>query len=72
MIAKRAKKSANRSLKRTCMYIADQKNTQNFEQSIVGEKAENVRLTNLNSENLYDAFSEMELTQSFNIKSKAS
>ncbi|UUS62522.1 MULTISPECIES: TraI/MobA(P) family conjugative relaxase [unclassified Acinetobacter] len=71
MIAKRAKKSANRSLKRTCMYIADQKNTNSFEQSIVGEKAENVRLTNLNSANLYDAFLEMEITQSLNIRSKS-
>ena len=71
MIAKRAKKSATRSLKRTCMYIADQKNTQNFEQSLVGDKAENIRLTNLNSTSLYEAFLEMEVTQSLNIRSKS-
>jgi len=71
MIAKRAKKSANRSLKRTCMYIADQKNTNEFERSIPGDKAENIRLTNLNSENLYDAFLEMEETQALNTRSKS-
>jgi len=71
MIAKRARKSANRSLKRTCMYIADQRNTQDFEHSKTGGKAENVRFSNLNSTTLYEAFLEMEETQALNTRSKS-
>lgn len=71
MIAKRAKKSSNRSLKRTCMYIADQNNSKDFELSKFGDKAENIRLTNLSSTSLYDAFLEMEETQFLNTRSKS-
>lgn len=71
MIAKRARKSATRSLKRTCMYIADQSNSSDFKNSLTGPKAENIRLTNLHSSSLYDAFLEMEETQALNVRSKS-
>ncbi|RCT89653.1 TraI/MobA(P) family conjugative relaxase [Acinetobacter baumannii] len=71
MIAKRAKKSANRSLVNTFCYVVDTRKS-DLDNDIQKEgKAEQIRISNMGALNLSDALLEMQLLQSLNTRSKS-
>lgn len=71
MIAKRAKKSASRSLVKTYCYIVDVKNRSALQGVDAGTKVGDIRFTNLASQDLDMALIEMEALQAINTRSKS-
>lgn len=73
MIAKRAKKSSNRSVVRTFCYVVDtKKSTLDRNSGLTGKVSEeDIRFTNINAQTPGDALLEMQLLQSLNTRSKS-
>uniref|UniRef100_UPI0013DB25FA relaxase/mobilization nuclease domain-containing protein n=2 Tax=Gammaproteobacteria TaxID=1236 RepID=UPI0013DB25FA len=71
MIAKRAKKSSNRSLVNTFCYVVDTRKSELDNDVHTEGKAEQIRISNMGALNLSDALLEMQLLQSLNTRSKS-
>ena len=71
MIAKRAKKSSNRSLVNTFCYVVDTRKSELDNDIHTEGKAEQIRISNMGALNLSDALLEMQLLQSLNTRSKS-